>query len=99
MKCPHKNASKKTLGGVVAEALDSNLELEVTLIACMSSIVMGSVWYLNSSASFHKTRNIIFFQYLEEKYLQMYINMVGEKGYSMTGIGTVNFHRESAPPP
>jgi hypothetical protein len=46
MKCPHKKESKKTSGGEVGEALASQFELDFTLIACMASTVMGSVWYL-----------------------------------------------------
>lgn len=44
MKCPLKKESKKTLGGMVGEALASQFDLHFTLIACMSNIVMGSVW-------------------------------------------------------
>jgi len=57
MKCMHKKTSKKTSGGEACEALASQFELEFTLIACMSNIVMGKVWYLKNNASFHMTRN------------------------------------------
>lgn len=56
MKCPHKNESKKTIG-VAGEALASQFKLDFTLIACMFSIVMGSVWYLDNGASFHMMGN------------------------------------------
>jgi hypothetical protein len=55
-KCPHKKASKKPSGGVVGEALASQFELDFTLITCMVTSVMGSVWYLDSGASFHMTK-------------------------------------------
>ena len=55
MKCPHKNTRNKTSGGVAGEALASQFELDVTLIACKANIVMGSVWYLDKGASFHMT--------------------------------------------
>lgn len=51
-KCPHKKSKKKPSGGVGGEKLSSKFELDFTLIAYMANIVMGSVWYLDSSASF-----------------------------------------------
>ena len=55
-KCPHKKSVKKNLGGETGEVLASQFELDFTLIACMTNILMGSVWYLDSGASFHMTR-------------------------------------------
>lgn len=58
MKCPQKKESKKELAIVAAgEALASQFELDFTLITCMESTVMGSMWYLDTDASFHITRN------------------------------------------
>ena len=54
-KFPHKKYVNKNLGGEVGEALASQFELEFTLITCMTNTVMGSVQYLDSSASFHMT--------------------------------------------
>jgi len=45
-----KKSKKKSLGGVEHEALASQFELEFSLIACMVSSMMGSVWYLDSGA-------------------------------------------------
>jgi len=53
--CPLKMSKKKSLGGVASEALASQFELEFSLIACMVSSMIGSVWYLDSGASFHMT--------------------------------------------
>ena len=47
----------------------SQFELDFTFIACMANIVMGSVWYLESGASFYMTRCRYFFNDLDEKYL------------------------------
>ena len=47
----------------------SKFELDFTLIAYIDNIIMGSVWYLDSGASFHMTGDIDFFSDLEEKYL------------------------------
>lgn len=65
-KCPHNKASKNPSGGVASEALASQFELDFTLIAYMARKVMGSVWQE-------------FFGYLEEKDLQMHIEM-GDDG-------------------
>ena len=67
-KCPHKKASKKTSGEVAGGSLASKFEPEFTRIACMASTMMGSVWYLDSGASFHMTRCRDFLSDLKEKY-------------------------------
>jgi len=43
--CPLKNSMKKTSGGVESEPLESQIELDFSLITCMVSLMMGSVWY------------------------------------------------------
>ena len=53
MKCLHKKVGKKPLLGEGGESLASEFELDFTLIACMVTSVMGSVWYLDSGTSFH----------------------------------------------
>ena len=52
---------------------------------------MGSVWYLDSGASFHMTGDKELFSSLEEKDLQMHIEMGDDGQYGATGIGTVTF--------
>lgn len=66
-KCLHKKSSKKPSGGEAGEALASYFELDFTLIACMVSLMMGSLWYLDSGDSFHMTGNKELFSNLEEK--------------------------------
>ena len=92
-RCPQKKSSKKT--AAVGEALASQFELDFTLIACMASTVMSTVWYLDSGASFHMTGCKDFFSEMEEKDLQINIELGDDGRYSATGIGTVTFHRES----
>jgi hypothetical protein len=46
--CPLKKSKEKSSGGAAGEALASQFELEFSLIACMVSSMMGSVWYLDS---------------------------------------------------
>ena len=59
---------------------------------------MGSVWYLDSGASFHMMRDKELFSDLEEKNLQMHIEMGDDGRYSVTGIRTLNFERDSGNP-
>ena len=47
---PLKKSKKKYSGGVMGEALASQFELDFSLISCMVSSMMGSVWYLDSGA-------------------------------------------------
>ena len=59
---------------------------------------MGSVWYLDSGASFHMTRDKELFSDLEEKDLQTHIDMGDDGRYNATNIGTITFERESGNP-
>ena len=59
---------------------------------------MGSVWYLDSGASFHMTRDKDLFSDLEEKDLQMHIEMGDDGKYSANGIGIITFERDSGKP-
>ena len=68
-KCPHKNFSKKNLGGATGEAFASQFEIDFTLITCMANTMMGSVWHLDSGALFHMIRCREFFSYLEENHI------------------------------
>lgn len=80
-----------------ALALQFELDLSFTLIACMANTMMGSVWYLDSGASFHMTGNIDFFSDLE-KDLQMHIEMGDDGRYGAIGIGIVTFQWELGSP-
>jgi transposase InsO family protein len=64
----------------------------------MASSALGSVWYLDSGASFHMTRDKESFIDLEEKDLRMHIEMGDDGRYSATGIGTITFERDSGKP-
>eukprot|EP00253_Pinus_taeda_P003058 PITA_03058 len=89
--CPLKKSKKKSSGGAVSEALASQFELEFSLITCLASSMMGNVWYLDSGASFHMTRDKYLFSDLEEEDLQMHIEMGDDGKYSVTRLGTITF--------
>ena len=59
---------------------------------------MGSVWFLDSGASFHMTRDKDLFTDLDEKDLGVHIEMGDDGRYSATGIGTISFERDSGKP-
>ena len=96
--CPQKNNNKKVAGDAAGETLASQFELDFSLIACLVSSVMGSVWYLESGASFHMTGDKEIFSHLEEKDLQMHIEMGDDGRYSVTNIGTITCERELGKP-
>ena len=64
---PQKKKKKKLARAVASEALASKYELDFSLIACMVSSALGSVWYLDSGTSFHMTGDKEIFKDLEEK--------------------------------
>ena len=94
----NKKNNKKALGVVAGEALASKFELDFSLITCMVSTMMGSMWYLDSGASFHMVGKKEHFSSLEDKDIQMHIDMGDDGRYSATGIGTVTLQRQSGKP-
>ena len=97
-KCPQKKKNKKVGGAAACEALASQFGLDFSLIACMVSSALGSMWYLDSGASFHMMGDKELFSDLEEKYLQKHIGMGDDGRYSVTRISTITFQRESGKP-
>jgi hypothetical protein len=96
--CLQKKKNKKAVGAAAGEALESQFELEFSLIACMASSTLGSVWYLDSGASLHMTGDKELFSDLEERDLKMHIEMGDDGRYNANGIGTITFQRESGKP-
>ena len=60
--------------------------------------MMGSVWFLDSGASFHMTRDKYLFADLDEKDIGVHIEMGNDGRYSATGIGSISFERKSGKP-
>jgi hypothetical protein len=96
--CPQKKKNKKVDGDAASEALALKFELEFSLITCMMSSALVSVWYLDSGASFHMTGDKDLFSDLEEKDLKMHIEMGNDGRYNVTRIGNITFKRDSAKP-
>lgn len=96
--CPQKKKNKQAAGSIAGEALASQFELDFSLIACLVSSVMGSMWFLDSGASFHMTRDKDFFSDLDEKDLGVHIEMGDDGRYNATGIRTIYCERESGKP-
>ena len=96
--CPQKKKNKQVVGSAVGEALDSQFELDFSLIACLVSSMMGSVWFLDSGASFHMTGDQDLFSDLDEKDLGVHIEIGDDGRYSVAGIDTISFERDSDKP-
>ena len=64
---PQKKKNKQAAGFAVGEALALQFELDFSLITCLVSSCMGSLWYVDSGASFHMTGDKELFSDLEEK--------------------------------
>ena len=96
--CPHKKSKKGSSKGSDGEALESWFELDFSLIMCMVSSMVGCVWYLDSGASFHMLGDKNLFSTLEEKDLQMRIEMGNDGKYCVSGEGTIVFQREHGAP-
>ena len=84
--------------GSNGEALASQFELDFSLITCMVSSMVGCVWYLDNGASFYMSGDKNLFSSLEEKGLQMRIDMGDDGKYHVLGEGTVVFQREHGAP-
>jgi len=91
--CSQKKKDKQAAGFSAGEALASQFELDFSLIACLVSSVMGSVWFLDSGASFHMMGDRDLFSDLEDKDLGVHIEMGDDGRYSATSIDTISFER------
>ena len=60
----------------------------------MVSSALGSVWYLDSGTSFHMKGDKELFSDLEEKDIQMHIEIGDDGRYNAIGFGTITFQRE-----
>eukprot|EP00253_Pinus_taeda_P005188 PITA_05188 len=97
--CPKRKSKKKCSSKESdGDALASQFEMDFSLIACMVSSTMGCVWYLDSVASFHMSGDKNLFSTLEEKDLQIRIEMGDDVKYYVSGRGTAMLQREHGSP-
>ena len=89
-----KKSKKGSSKGSDGEALASQFEINFSLITCMVSSMVGCVWYLDSGVSFHMSGDKNIFSTLEEKDLQMWIEIGDDGKYRVLGEGMVSFQRE-----
>eukprot|EP00253_Pinus_taeda_P012830 PITA_12830 len=97
-KCPNwkKGSNKEHVGASTkVDGFAIQFEKDFSLIACMASSLGSNMWYIDSGASFHMTGNKEYFSQLEEKDLQVHIELGDNDKYANKGVGTVNFERES----
>ena len=76
---PQKKKNKQAVGSVAGEALASYLELDFSLISCLVSSMMDSVWFLDSGSSFHMIGDRDLFTNSDEIDLGVHIEM-GDDG-------------------
>eukprot|EP00253_Pinus_taeda_P030196 PITA_30196 len=98
MHCPQKKSKKGSSKGSDGDVLASQFELDFSLIACMVSSMVGCVRYLDSGACFHMSGDKNLFSTLEEKDLQIRIEMGDDGKYRVSDEGTVAFQREHGAP-
>eukprot|EP00253_Pinus_taeda_P035208 PITA_35208 len=93
-KSKKKGSSKESDGDVLA----SQFEMDFSLIACMVSSIMGCVLYLDSGDSFHMSGDKNLFITLEDKDLQIRIEMGDDGKNCVSSRVTVMFQREHGSP-
>ena len=95
---PSKMSKKGSLEGSEGESLASQFEMDITLIACLVSSMMGCGQFLDSGASFHMTSDKSLLSALEEKDLKMQIEMGDDERYNVTIVGIVSYQMEHGAP-
>ena len=66
------------------------------MIASMTSLVGRNTWYIYSEVSFHMTGNREYFSQLDEKDMQVNIELGDNGKYATKGVGTISIERESS---
>jgi hypothetical protein len=80
---------------VGVEEFVKSFEEDFGLIACMSSLAVRGVWYVDSGAYCHMTGRKEFFNNLQEGGVNLHIELGNDARYKAQGIGRVMFQRES----
>ena len=64
----------------------------------MASTTGSSIWYIDSGASSHMTRQNKFFRDLQEGGTRIHVELGDDAQYQVQGVGTVSFQREFGKP-
>jgi hypothetical protein len=94
-QCPEKKKSKPQMAtSVGVEEFCKSFDEYFCLVACMSSSLAPSVWYVDNGASCHMTGHKEFFNKLQEGGVNLHIELGNDARYKAQGIGTMMFQRE-----
>eukprot|EP00253_Pinus_taeda_P001804 PITA_01804 len=94
-KCPNwrKKGSNKehVVASTEVDEFASQFEKDFSLIASMTSLVGRNTWYIYSEVSFHMIGNREYFSQLDEKDMQVNIELGDNGKYATKGISTISF--------
>jgi hypothetical protein len=76
-----------------------SFEEDLCFIACMSSVAVSDMWFVDSGASCHMTGRKEFFTRIQEGGVNLVIDLEDDKRYKAQGVGTISFQRGSSKPP
>ena len=69
------------VGSTEVDEFSNKFDEEFCLIACMESTTRSSIWYIESGASSHITRQNIFLRYLQEGGTRIHVELSDDVRY------------------
>jgi hypothetical protein len=98
-QCPEKKKSQPQMeASTVVDEFAKSFEEDLCFIACMSSIVVPDMWFVDNRACCHVTGCKEFFIRLQEGGMNLVIELGDDMHCKVQGVGTVSFQRESGKP-
>lgn len=98
-QCPKRKKKKPYMAAsTTVDDFSKSFEEDFCFIACMSSIVVSDMWFIDSGASCHMTRHTVWFTRLHEGGINLLIELRDDRRYKVQGVRIVSFHRESGKP-
>ena len=79
------------VGSAEVDEFSRNFDEEFCLIACMESTTRRNIWYIDSGASSHMTRQKRIFSDLQEGGTGIHVELGDDAWYQAQGVGTVSF--------
>ena len=88
-QCPDRKKKSNTQmdGSTEVEDFSRNFDEDFCLIACMASTTGSSIWYIDSGASRHMTRQKRFFKDLQEGGTRIHVELGDDAWYQAQGVG------------